>query len=952
MPVASKSRGPDRARVRILTVDPTNRRIDGGLRDGGVIQISVLSSGSLFRWPKEGEQWTVVRRNNTWLLDSLIETGEVNQPIEDLEAGQAKLQATNLCNDEGIPFLREGDATPITESEVTGLIDDLAAKQPLDSDLTAIASLSTTPFGRAFLTLASAGTARTYIDAAQTSHSHAESDIVNLVSDLAGKQPLDSDLTAIAALSTTSFGRSLLTVIDASAGRSAIGASAQIVINVKDYGAIGDGTTDDTAAIVAAKAALGANGGTIFFPAGTYKFTTLDFHDSRSIRLQGVGGLSGGATPGTMLKSPTSGSGRIIDARSSFGLQITDMMIGYDSGSFTGTLIDYGHSATGGDSSYMSLERCFLTGLGVRGAAALVDLTNAIIGSFTETVFTQAARGVRGRSINTDYSNAHTFRGCTFLANVTSHVTNPSQGWSFYGCTFENLVTSLNVAAGAGALSFDSSCSGIGITFDGCWMGDATATGNWISFTGSGLNVRGCYISTGVKAIAIAGSSNFGINITGNQFSTLTTAVDLGTGQTHCTVLSNDYQSCTNRIIAGDFPSASVVEHPLNGASTDLFNITGNAFALGTFSLLNAPTAAAHAVTKAWAEANFASPSATINAGDAASAGTATTAMRSDAQMAVSTASTAAVQSGSAAEGTATSLARSDHTHSSDTTRAPLASPTLTGTPAGPTAAVDTNTTQLATTAYVIGQAYAKLASPTLTGTPAAPTAAVDTNTTQLATTAFVLGQVGTATALMDGVASSGSSLRYARVDHRHPTDTSLAPLASPTFTGTPAAPTAAAGTNTTQLATTAFVTTAIKGAAFGAYRSTNGSAIASLASALLFNVVDYDKESDFNSATGKFTARAAGVHHFDATVLGAGTYATTTFLQIELWKNGAAYRAADYHVGTNTSDADSRQISIDLNLAVNDTIEVRMYISTGNFTVYGSATPRSYFSGHLVRAD
>lgn len=32
------------------------------------------------------------------------------------------------------------------------------------------------------------------------------------------------------------------------------------------------------------------------------------------------------------------------------------------------------------------------------------------------------------------------------------------------------------------------------------------------------------------------------------------------------------------------------------------------------------------------------------------------------------------------------------------------------------------------------------------------------------------------------------------------------APIASPTFTGTPAAPTASAGTNTTQLATTAFV--------------------------------------------------------------------------------------------------------------------------------------------------
>lgn len=36
------------------------------------------------------------------------------------------------------------------------------------------------------------------------------------------------------------------------------------------------------------------------------------------------------------------------------------------------------------------------------------------------------------------------------------------------------------------------------------------------------------------------------------------------------------------------------------------------------------------------------------------------------------------------------------------------------------------------------------------------------------------------------------------------------ADLASPTFTGTPAAPTATAGTNTTQIATTAFVTGAI----------------------------------------------------------------------------------------------------------------------------------------------
>lgn len=100
----------------------------------------------------------------------------------------------------------------------------------------------------------------------------------------------------------------------------------------------------------------------------------------------------------------------------------------------------------------------------------------------------------------------------------------------------------------------------------------------------------------------------------------------------------------------------------------------------------------------------------------------------------------------------------------------------------------------------------APLASPTFTGVPVVPTAAVDTNTTQAASTAFVVGQAGSATPIVDGTGTVGTSLRYSRQDHIHPTDTSRAPLASPTFTGVPAAPTPAVGTNTTQLATTAMV--------------------------------------------------------------------------------------------------------------------------------------------------
>lgn len=68
--------------------------------------------------------------------------------------------------------------------------------------------------------------------------------------------------------------------------------------------------------------------------------------------------------------------------------------------------------------------------------------------------------------------------------------------------------------------------------------------------------------------------------------------------------------------------------------------------------------------------------------------------------------------------------------------------------------------------------AAAPLASPTFTGTPAAPTAAVDTNTTQLATTAMVLAQAASATPLPNNAtAAVGTSTRFARADHVHAGD-------------------------------------------------------------------------------------------------------------------------------------------------------------------------------------
>lgn len=75
-------------------------------------------------------------------------------------------------------------------------------------------------------------------------------------------------------------------------------AFSDVVFNVKDYGAKGDGTTDDTAAIQAAiTACSNAGGGLVVVPAGVYLTTSaITFPVNTPIRIEGAGmGFVGGA---------------------------------------------------------------------------------------------------------------------------------------------------------------------------------------------------------------------------------------------------------------------------------------------------------------------------------------------------------------------------------------------------------------------------------------------------------------------------------------------------------------------------------------------------------------------------------------------------------------------------------------------------------------------------------
>jgi hypothetical protein len=141
---------------------------------------------------------------------------------------------------------------------------------------------------------------------------------------------------------------------------------------------------------------------------------------------------------------------------------------------------------------------------------------------------------------------------------------------------------------------------------------------------------------------------------------------------------------------------------------------------------------------------------------------------------------------------------------------APLASPNLSGDPTTPTGTFGDSSTQIANNQFVAAAVAAvtapvtsvnghvgvvvlgiadiagaaPLASPAFTLIPTAPTAAPNTTGVQLATLNYVLGQAASATPLVDGTGTPGTSLTYARADHVHPTDTSRAATNNPNLTG------------------------------------------------------------------------------------------------------------------------------------------------------------------------
>ncbi len=159
--------------------------------------------------------------------DLATDAASISQALRQLELGLEQEIADRIAGDlDG----GGGGVPPVTLdfSAITGLPTTLVGygitdAQPLDSDLTAIAALATTSYGRGLLIQANSADAQTYLGITPLGSVDFGA-ITGLPTTLIGygitdAQPLDSDLTAIAALTTASFGRGLLTQATASDAR-------------------------------------------------------------------------------------------------------------------------------------------------------------------------------------------------------------------------------------------------------------------------------------------------------------------------------------------------------------------------------------------------------------------------------------------------------------------------------------------------------------------------------------------------------------------------------------------------------------------------------------------------------------------------------------------------------------------------------------------------------------
>jgi len=582
------------------------------------------------------------------------------------------------------------------------------------------------------------------------------------------------------------------------------------IINVLDYGAVGDGTTDDTVAIQNAINACPA-GGIVWIPAKTFR-VTAPIILLPTITLEGTHGnrifynSAPVSTPQpSMIKAASTFSGaaviRMLDkeeggySNESTGQRITNLTI---DGSAIASGVIRGIYATGNVREVIihNVAVQFMPHNGI-AAGTYTRTDSSVQKPYSWYVTETIARSCANYGFSVGNMTDSNFVSCqSIYATLSGWFISTAANSVFTNCRSEwSGQHGFYVTGGWGT---SPSGSG-GAVFTGCTTDRNNYNGFYVDATGNGPIVfNGCSARRDGRNGNSGGGSYAGFKASAATVPVLVDSLVTypGNNDDATGTVSPQYGASFN---GNSYVSVSGASF-LHGVTTGFYD-GGSNTVLRRGPNIGERTGSSSSPTNVyqnnWSMDNSSNltTNGTVTAGTFSGSGASLTSIPNSATTATDANTASAIvardSSGNFTAGTITANITGNVSGSSGST---------TGNAATVTNGVYTTTTSLPNVTSVRGTtipASANLLTDTSTSSaltsfgtdPVANTQAVDNSSTKIATTAFVLGQAASATPNMDGTAAVGTSTRYARADHVHDSDTSraLAPLyyAPATFTTT-----------------------------------------------------------------------------------------------------------------------------------------------------------------------
>jgi hypothetical protein len=340
--------------------------------------------------------------------------------------------------------------------------------------------------------------------------------------------------------------------------------------DVKSFGAVGNGTHDDTSAIQAALAAIPSTGGVLYFPPGQYKYAGTTLTLDRQITVEGDGG---GTEASSLTDSPALALSTI------------------DSASATGTLFT------------VTANGCMFKNLELRNTSSTAPTAGAGIAVTSGGDRTNyQSISVNGFYINIDVQAGwmHNFDDCYIIAPVLyglklRNVANPDYGdHSIINCQFltaksRAATSAIRIESGGGVKIVNSKINMMAyLAFP--WVNGidlSVASGVQTSdLLVSNCSIEG-YSGNGIKGTTASGAFWYSILITGNQFGSASPSLEAikltptNAGEFNGVMITGNWAN----FASSSSPMMSVsncANLTLNGNSCDKTHYTGGLVTIGS----------------------------------------------------------------------------------------------------------------------------------------------------------------------------------------------------------------------------------------------------------------------------------------------------------------------------------------------------------------------------------